>query len=398
MTILKKWRGPLVAAALMVLTVPGLALRLAFNNQDGRKLRFKNGEIQYIFVNGAFFKKQQHLTKAVMSVRGSTNNVGHYTGTYYFFNKNADLEEPFKLESVYRSEFYQDGQGQMAISPDVLRPTARSIPTFPTNDVQPGDSWTAPGELLYEGIVNRRNTVRTPVTVYYRYVGDEEVNGRRYAKILIDYHVIHHPKNNPDIVSFTGFDHDTYYWDIENAAPGFITSDYAYLFILANGETAYYTGSGEAVVDEVSDITNVEKQKIVAELSNTMPKGSGMSVRDVADGIIVNLGNILFDFNKATLKKEFEKRLASVADVLRNYPQIDLAVSGHTDSVGTESYNRILSENRAKTVADFLMKRGIAPTRLSYEGHGFSKPVADNATEEGRQQNRRVEIKLITQE
>jgi outer membrane protein OmpA-like peptidoglycan-associated protein len=77
---------------------------------------------------------------------------------------------------------------------------------------------------------------------------------------------------------------------------------------------------------------------------------------------------------------------------MKRYPKVTAKVDGHTDNIGTEEYNMVLSENRAKAIVDYLVEKGIAASRLSYEGHGFSQPVGDNETWLGRVQNRRIEI------
>ena len=288
----------------------------------------------------------------------------------------------------------------MVISPDILMPSLRSIPVFPTNNVEPGFSWRGEGEEIHEGILVRDNILRFPVDVDYKYLGDETVEGKLLAKISIDYHIFHYPKKDPDIFSFTGYSHSLFYWDISNAAPAFYSEEYAFMFTLHNGETVFYNGNSEGKMDFVSDITNQQKTAIMNEMASNMANGpnSGISIKEAADGIIVSLGNILFDLNQATIKKDFDRKIDALADVLRKYPQIDIIVSGHTDNTGAESFNQALSDNRAKAVADALIKRGVALSRISYIGFGSSKPAADNSTEEGRAQNRRVEIKLITRE
>lgn len=101
---------------------------------------------------------------------------------------------------------------------------------------------------------------------------------------------------------------------------------------------------------------------------------------------------VSFDFDSASLKPAFVPTLAKVANVLVRYPKTDVTVVGHTDSIGAESYNQTLSERRARSVADYLATRGVDGTRLSSIGQGETQPRATNATEAGRQLNRRVEI------
>jgi outer membrane protein OmpA-like peptidoglycan-associated protein len=107
------------------------------------------------------------------------------------------------------------------------------------------------------------------------------------------------------------------------------------------------------------------------------------------------LKNIFFDFAKATLRKSSNAELNRLANILEEYPKMRIRIIGHTDSVGSKSYNQKLSEDRAKAVADYLIKKGVAEDRLEYLGAGESMPIATNSTEEGRQQNRRIEFEIL---
>jgi outer membrane protein OmpA-like peptidoglycan-associated protein len=102
--------------------------------------------------------------------------------------------------------------------------------------------------------------------------------------------------------------------------------------------------------------------------------------------------DVLFDFDKSTLKPQAAQTLASIVQQLKNDPSLRADVVGHTDGVGTEEYNMRLSERRAKAVADHLVRNGIAATRLNVSWKGKTQPVASNATPDGRAQNRRVDI------
>lgn len=101
---------------------------------------------------------------------------------------------------------------------------------------------------------------------------------------------------------------------------------------------------------------------------------------------------VSFDVNSASLKPAFEPTLSKVAEVLQRYPKTIIHVIGHTDSTGSESYNQQLSERRAISVVDYFVARGVMPSRLNTSGRGELEPRATNATEAGRQLNRRVEI------
>ena len=106
-----------------------------------------------------------------------------------------------------------------------------------------------------------------------------------------------------------------------------------------------------------------------------------------------------FDYDKATIKAEFRPVLDEAAQTLQDNPDINVRIEGHTDSIGSESYNQALSERRAQAVKAYLVSRGIAASRLSTEGKGESEPIADNTRNgrdnpEGRAMNRRAELKV----
>lgn len=134
-----------------------------------------------------------------------------------------------------------------------------------------------------------------------------------------------------------------------------------------------------------------EKEQLRARLRNQL--NQVLQTRDTARGLIVNMSDVLFDTGKATLRPGAREKLAKIAGILIAYPDLRLTLEGHTDSTGPLSLNERLSQERAATVRDYLVKQGIGPNSIvGVEGLGPSQPVASNATPTGRQQNRRVEI------
>ncbi len=130
------------------------------------------------------------------------------------------------------------------------------------------------------------------------------------------------------------------------------------------------------------------------ELFNALSQMEGKfaRIRRDARGTIVSLSDILFDFDKATLRRNVEFNLVKIATILNQFGEMKILIEGHTDSIGTEEYNLGLSQRRAQAVQEFLISQGVDESRLSSEGYGESRPVADNGTEEGRQLNRRVDL------
>ena len=125
-------------------------------------------------------------------------------------------------------------------------------------------------------------------------------------------------------------------------------------------------------------------------------RGTGVSVTRDGDNIILNMpGHVTFGFDSADLRSDFFEVLDSVAVVAKEYDQTMIEVAGHTDSTGAAEYNQRLSERRAQTVGRYLNNRGVEEMRMVAVGFGEERPIASNETEEGRQQNRRVEITFL---
>ena len=121
--------------------------------------------------------------------------------------------------------------------------------------------------------------------------------------------------------------------------------------------------------------------------------------RTAPDELKVTVRNeVLFDFNSAGLRTASRESLREMADVFQKYPNTTISVQGHTDSIGSAAYNKRLSNRRADSVASYLENLGVRSARVETIGYGESQPRATNSTAEGRQLNRRVEIKIRANE
>ncbi len=137
---------------------------------------------------------------------------------------------------------------------------------------------------------------------------------------------------------------------------------------------------------QATDQTEQMREKLKTQLSAVL------ETRETARGLIVNMSDVLFDFNKYTLKTDAREKLAKVSGILLSYPGLNLQVEGYTDNVGTDEYNQKLSEERADAVRDYLQSQGVSQSNISAAGYGKSDPVADNSSASGRAENRRVQL------
>ena len=163
--------------------------------------------------------------------------------------------------------------------------------------------------------------------------------------------------------------------------------------LIGGGWKGALIGAGIGAIAGGAAGNYMDKQE--AKLREQMA-GTGVEVVRWGDNITLDMpGGVTFAFDSAALKPQFDPVLDKVSATLAEYNQTVVQVAGHTDSTGSHSYNMQLSERRADSVKSYLVTRGVPAQRLQTVGAGPDHPVADNATEAGRAQNRRVEITIV---
>ena len=160
-----------------------------------------------------------------------------------------------------------------------------------------------------------------------------------------------------------------------------------------NDRTAKIIGAGVGALAGGAVGAYMDRQE--AELRR-QTAGTGVDVIRSGDDLILRMpSGITFPVDSYAIQPQFQQTLNEVARTLGTYNQTYIDVLGHTDSTGSDAYNQTLSVNRAQSVADYLSARGVARARIGVRGFGETQPIATNATEAGRAQNRRVEIKVV---
>jgi outer membrane protein OmpA-like peptidoglycan-associated protein len=161
----------------------------------------------------------------------------------------------------------------------------------------------------------------------------------------------------------------------------------------AAGNTAMGAIIGATVGGVTGAVIGRKMDKQAKEIESRVP---GAKVERVGEGIVVEFNEkVLFGFDRSDLGASAEDNLDKLVNVLKEYPDTNIEIQGHTDSKGTESYNQGLAERRAGAVASYLRNRGVPGSRVSTRAFGESAPIASNDSETGRSQNRRVDF-LIT--
>jgi outer membrane protein OmpA-like peptidoglycan-associated protein len=166
--------------------------------------------------------------------------------------------------------------------------------------------------------------------------------------------------------------------------------------VSADEKTTIKTKTDKVVSDVASNGVGKYMNDQAEEMQKEVPEAKmGRVGQDEESKINLTFGSeFLFDTDKSTLKPNTIVNINKLAEILRKYPDTNILVEGHTDSVGGDYYNMVLSKKRAKEVSNYLIQQKVDLSRITVKWYGKAKPIADNKTVEGRQQNRRVEITI----
>lgn len=162
------------------------------------------------------------------------------------------------------------------------------------------------------------------------------------------------------------------------------------------GSTAKGAIIGAVIGGAAGAVIGARMDRQAEELADEIP---GARIERVGEGLLVTFDSgVLFAFDSDVIEGAARTNLTNLANSLRNHPGTEVLIVGHTDSIGSASYNQSLSERRSRAAARFLASNGVSDDRIEAMGKGEAEPVADNASDSGRQQNRRVEIAIFASE
>lgn len=178
------------------------------------------------------------------------------------------------------------------------------------------------------------------------------------------------------------------------------------------GDIRYALGIEIPLFADEAEVPAVTEEVKVVEVSTGLKDSDGDGIIDDKDqcpdtaagervdgngcplGKVIELKGVTFEFDKTRLRPDAQTILDWATDILKKYPDMEVEVAGHTDSLGSDTYNQKLSEGRAAAVRDYFVEKGVTNT-LTVKGYGESEPVADNDSDEGRERNRRVELRIL---
>ncbi len=305
-------------------------------------------------------------------------------------------EEMFRLDEKYDADFAITERGYYVVPEDHYMPNFRHVPMFPAKEIQVGEKWKAPVHI-------KMNNFSIPLLLVleatYLFSEVKEIDSKNIA--IITYAIpinknLAAKKVPPDVpMKISGQYTGTLQWDITENKPVESENRYNIMMLFRHKRTGSSIEFRMDIKEQYALYNNVssdEKEKQKQDLIDEIPEDSGITVDDENRGLVLRLAEILFSFDRFTLRDEAKESLEKITGIIkRKYPDREIIVEGHTDNIGGREYNQKLSEKRAQSVAEYLGER-LGHDKISFRGLGQQQPIADNGTKEGRQKNRRVEI------
>ncbi len=309
----------------------------------------------------------------------------------------------------FESEFWRAKDGKFEIDAQYFMPVIRDMPVFPDYELKAGDEWSADGyeaEDLRRDL-NVKDPFRVPFTARYKYLGDKEGISSDSAKTKKTFSLISAKYTlyyeTPETLSQTndyplttaGYSNRTIWWDNEKGQIDHYTEDFKIIMETFYGNQYQFSGKTQA------ECTEFKRSATAENVEQVLEKIDGMGLQDISvkkteQGLTLSLENIQFKADSFELEQSEQEKIKKLGQILNEYPDNDLLISGHTARAGSEESCQTLSEERANSVADFIARLKIREKKHIFtQGFGSKVPVASNSTEEGKKKNRRVEITIL---
>ena len=404
----RKRRSLVLGVALLAffwLSSPGSPAQgaLAFSWIPGDQYRFYGTGTQNAYINGELVQTSQQTYKVSYSVTGvDSEGRGFLKGHIVFLTDSDRRQGASPISQEFDTAYTVDATGKYEVPPDEVMPVVRNVPVFPKPGAQKGDTWTGKGEEVHDlrddfGV---DRLLRIPLDVIYTDLGPAQQNGHTVEVIGSDYNLYQRTgftKSSKGAwpVLISGYSHQRHYFNKEKGQEEGYVEDYSLVLTMNTQDTFEFEGQGSSNLVEAS---TMNKPQVVADVKKALADSGLADVQVTAaeKGVVLNLDNIQFPPDSALLVASEQEKIRLIGEILKKYPDRDILVEGHTALAGTAADRQKLSENRAASVGNQLVKLGVrTPEKLVYRGWGAEHPVAPNDTEANKQKNRRVEITIL---
>jgi outer membrane protein OmpA-like peptidoglycan-associated protein len=351
--------------------------------------------------------KRQDRNRIALKVEDCNERACRLNGFFDTYVRYGNTDGPFRKDKNFSSNFFIQKNGIYQVPDEYIMPNLRSIPGFPSNAIEPGDSWTLPAEESFDFAGGR---IKIPVNAEYMLHGTKDWKWNEWSgksqKITYSYSIVHQSKIVKEgmPVKIYGFARGTVFFNQEKGIPEYKENRLSYTFVYPGGIVQEANFNINGIYQSRKILSEQAKENFRDQIENELgiPKDesgkSPLNVRRTDEGISISMDSILFNMDESDLTKDALTQISKISEVLKKYPTHEIRISGHTDSTGGKDYNQKLSEDRAKSVLNaFVEKFSLDANRLSYQGFADKKPIASNKTEEERKKNRRVDITIVVE-
>lgn len=339
-----------------------------------------------------------------------------YQGDFYVLEKTKrnSFEVTLGINEAIPSSFTISEDGNLTMIEDNGFPSFRSFPTFPKDKIKIGDKWNATAERAVDPL-NKGIITRLPIYIQYQYTGDGKYHDEdifilkaqwatRYGISYFD------SQGDKELKSAMGSHKADIYVSKKTGCALLVRDIVDETFVYQDGNKINFQGfitlfteyppaiDREIIIPSLNRIAKNNDDKNDDDTQKDFFKDKDVpdiSYENTNRGIRLTIQNLQFKPNSSELLPGEENRLNQIAKVLKQAKNSMFLVEGHTASTGNISGEKQLSVERAYTIAEELIKRGISAEKFIYKGSGSSKPIATNETPEGMAKNRRVEITIL---
>ena len=386
---------------------------LRFKFKEGDNYRVLSTVNEVVKVNGRVNHNSEIVNRVsarITKTDGNGRGLNEATFVTLENSTSRDSNGTLTYGEEYESKYWRSERGIYEIGREYFMPVVRDVPVLPEKAVKPGDSWTANGHEAHDlrRSFASQEPFKVPFTATYTYLRDEEGlssdskhEKKTFQVLSVKYSLFFEspvPENIASLDDFPvttmGFSNQTIWWDNEKGQIDHYTEDFRIVMETYLGNQFDFTGKAHA------EVTDFERTATDENLAQVLEKVKDLDLQDVSvtkseKGLTISVENIQFKPNSAVLLDSEKAKIDKIAKIIENYPN-DLLITGHTALSGTAESCQILSEERADSVAKYMIKIGLRDKyHIFTQGFGSRVPIASNATEEGKAKNRRVEITLM---
>lgn len=362
-----------------------------------------------VYINGYLHHKAEILNRVsvkITSVNEAEKTAVH-SGKFMTSEKSVLVgtadKQTFNFGEEYLSEFSRDRFGVYTIDESYFMPVVRDVPVFPDKSVSVGEEWTYDGHEAHDlrRAFDLKTPYKVPFTAHYKYLGVVEQDKKRLDMIQVYYELeftlksknMNSMDENPETTK--GFSSQIIFWDNDKGTIDSYKETFKIIIETNLGNVLVFTGQAHAEVTEFNRTATKENVESIEKKISDLGV-ENVNVKAGEKGLTISIENIQFEADSDILRESEKQKLKKLAQILKEYPDNDLLVTGHTALRGTFESRQELSEKRASSVADYLISIGVKDKyHIFTQGKGGQEPVASNNTGEGRSKNRRVEITLL---